>query len=142
MIPEKCASEKRNVEMRQKIKVSNHSATRLVRSLAETKPTQSRSLFTIRCYGDHAELPNRNLKNPLEVECDYFVMTFSPLEPQPPATITTARPPIVSSNTGKCLSEIFFYWKNYTYLFSPCCRSLVNYSRRSKYYFNNHEHEA
>ena len=67
MIPHKCASEKRNVEeVRQKIKVSNHSATRLVRNSAETKPTQSRSLLTIRCYGDHAELPNRNLKNPLE----------------------------------------------------------------------------
>ena len=67
MIPDKCASEKRIVEeMREKIKVSNHSATRLVRNLAETKPTQLGSLFTIRYYGDHAELPNRNLKNLLE----------------------------------------------------------------------------
>ena len=59
-------SEKRNVdEVTQKIKVSNHSVTKLVCNLAETKPTQSRSLFTIRCYGNHAELPNQNLKNPL-----------------------------------------------------------------------------
>ena len=65
--PSQVCDEKRNIqEVRHKIKVSNHSATRLVRNLAETKPTQSRSLFTIRCYGDHSELPNRNLKNPLE----------------------------------------------------------------------------
>ena len=56
MIPDKCASEERNVEkVRHKITVSNHSATRLVRNLGETKPNQSGSLFTIRCYEDHAE---------------------------------------------------------------------------------------
>ena len=52
--------------MRQKIQVSNPSARKLLRNLAETNRAQSDSLFTIRCYGDHAELPNRNLRNPLE----------------------------------------------------------------------------
>ena len=53
-----CASKKLNVEeVRQKIKVRN---------LAETKCTQSESSFAIRCYGDHAELPNQNLRNFLE----------------------------------------------------------------------------
>ena len=67
MFCDKCASEKRNVEeVRHKIKVSNNSATKLVRNMAETKPTESGSLFTIRCYGEHTELPNRNVKNPLE----------------------------------------------------------------------------
>ena len=45
---------------------------------------------------------------------DYFVVTFSPLTPQPPATTITARPPISSGNIGKWLSEIFFGWKNYS----------------------------
>ena len=59
----RCASEKRNVEeVRQKIKISNHSATRLARNLAEIKRTQSQSLFTIRCYGDHAELPEKPIR--------------------------------------------------------------------------------
>ena len=60
----KCASEERNIEkVRQKIKVFNHSANKARAVLAKT---QSGSLFTIRCYGDHSELPNRNLQNPLD----------------------------------------------------------------------------
>ena len=112
-IPGKCASEKRNVEeVRQKIKVSNHSATRLLRNLADTKCTQSQSVFTIRCYGDHAELPTGTWET--RWMSDYFVMACSPLTPQPPATIATARPSISSGNIGKWLSEIFFGWKNYS----------------------------
>ena len=61
---DKCASKKRNIEeMRQNIKVSNHSASKLVQNLAVTN--QSHCLLSI-WYGDHAELPNRNLRNPLE----------------------------------------------------------------------------
>ena len=67
MIPDKCASEKRNIEeVRHKIKVSNHSATRLERNLAETNlPNQGHCILSV-ANGDHAELPNQNLKNLLK----------------------------------------------------------------------------
>ena len=149
----KCASEKRNIEeVRHKIKVSNHNATRLVRFWQKT---QSGPLFTIRCYGDLSELPNRNWK--INRTGDYFVMTCSPLTPQPPVTIETARPYISTGNIGKWLSEIFFGWKNYrkalflnlnfssqkrisvllTWLDVPCskpytARKFLGYSRESK----------
>ena len=99
--------------MRQKIKVSNHSATRLVRNLAETKCTQSKSLFSIRCYGDHAEMPNRNLRKPLEG----WLFCYDMLASHPSTTRNYQNcqpPPISSGNIGKWLPEIFFCWKNYS----------------------------
>ena len=109
MIPNKCASEKLNIaEVRHKIKVSNHSATRLVRFWQ--KPSQGHCLLsvamdtTLRCQTETWQTCWMG---------DYF-MTFSPLTPQPPATTTTARPPISFGNIGKWLSEIFFGWKNYS----------------------------
>ena len=107
----KCASEKRNVEeVRHKIKVSNHGATRLVRNLAESKPIQSGSLFTIRCYGDHVELPNRKLKNPLEG----WLLSYDILASRPTTTrnYSYCQAPISSGNIGKWRSKIFFGWKN------------------------------
>ena len=107
----KCASEERNIEeVGHKIKVSNHSATRLVRfwqkpnhghcllSVAmETTPSCQTGTCKIRWTGD------------------YFVMTCSPLTPQPPVTIQTARSPISTGNIGKWLSDIIFGWKRYIY---------------------------
>ena len=61
---------------------------------------KSGSLFIIRCYGDHAELPNWNLKAPLEGWLLCYGMHASH-----PANIATARPPISSGNIGKWLSE-------------------------------------
>ena len=60
-------------------------------------------------YGDHAELPNRNLKNLLEgwLLC-YDILTSHP------ANIGTATHPISSGNIGKWRSEIFFGWKYYS----------------------------
>ena len=109
----RCASEKRNVEeVRQKIKISNHSATRLVQNLAATN--QSNCLLSIAmktmlsCQTGTLESRWRG---------DYFVMARSPLTPQPPATIRTGRPPFHlatyksdcqrSSLAGRTITEVF-----------------------------------
>ena len=106
----KCASEGRNIEeVRHKVKVSNHSATQLMRFWQ--KPNQGHCLLsaametTTSCQTGTCKIRWTG---------DYFVMTCSPLTPHPPVTIQTARPPISTGNIGKWLSEIFFGWKNYS----------------------------
>ena len=105
----KCASDERNIqEVRHKIKVSNHSATRLVRFWQ--KPNQGHCLHSVAIETTHSCHTGtcRTLWTG-----DYF-MTCSPLTPQPPVTIQAARPPISTGNIGKWLSEIFFGWKHYS----------------------------
>ena len=51
---------------------------------------QSESLFTICCYGDMLICQTGTLET--RWGGDYFVMTCSPLTPQPPATIRTDSP--------------------------------------------------
>ena len=110
MIPEKCANEERNIEeVRHKIKLSNHSATRLVRFWQ--KPNQDHCLLSV-AMETTPSCQTGTCK--IRWTGDYFVMKCSPLTPQPPVTIQTARLTIPTGNIGKWLSENFFGWKNYS----------------------------
>ena len=105
----KCASEERNIEeVRHEIKVSNHSATRLVRFWQ--KPKQGHCLLFVAMETTQS-CQTGTCKT--RWTGDDFVMTGSPLTTQPPVTIQTASPPISTGNIGKWLSEIIFGWKNY-----------------------------
>ena len=87
----KCASEERNIEeVSHKIKLSNHSATRLVRFWQ--KPNQGHCLQSVAIETTHS-CQTGTFKPAGRVIRASFVMTCSPLTPQPPVTIQTARPP-------------------------------------------------
>ena len=84
-----CASEERNIEeVRHKIKVSNHSAIRLLRFWQ--KPNQGHCLLSV-AMDTTPSCQTGTCKT--RWTGDYFVMTCSSLTPQPPITMQTARPP-------------------------------------------------
>ena len=102
----KWASEDRNIEeVRHKIKVSNHSATRLVRFWQ--KPNLCHCLQSVAIETTHS-CQTGTFKPAGQVITLLWHACLSPV------TIQTATPPISTGNIGKWLSEIFFGWKHYS----------------------------